>query len=301
MNVVIAEDELVSGRLLESLLQKWGYEVLFATNGRIALDYLTADVPPSLAVLDWMMPEIDGIEVCRQVRAQKRAAYTYIILLTARRSRGDIVTGLQAGADDYITKPFDHEELHWRLRIGERILDLEGRLQRKLLQTAAMDGLTGVFNRRAFMDRAMREASQARRAGRSLGLILVDLDQFARVNEAHGCIAADVILQVVAERLQQLARPEDVCCRYDGDAFLVCCPGLDLPQTRQVAEAMREAVTTLRTTIPTSLLPVQVTASFGVAAVPPTARESMDALAMHAEAALSHAKSRGGNTVSTYV
>ena len=125
MKIMIAEDDPVSRRVLEATLAKWGYEVVTTTNGREAWEALAGPQAPKLVILDWMMPEMDGVEVCRRARARPDAGPLHILLLTARGRKEDVIAGLQAGADDYITKPFDHEELRARVQVGVRIVELQ--------------------------------------------------------------------------------------------------------------------------------------------------------------------------------
>jgi DNA-binding response OmpR family regulator len=132
MKILIAEDDIVSRKLLQANLKKWGYEIKAACDGREAWEILKMNNSPRLAILDWMMPEIDGAELCKMVRQQKERPYTYIILLTAKKEQEEIVAGLDCGADDYITKPFDPDELRSRMRSGLRILRLESDLSQKI-------------------------------------------------------------------------------------------------------------------------------------------------------------------------
>ena len=134
MRILIAEDDPISRRVLSATLCKSGYEVIETCDGEQALNALRAPDAPRLAVLDWMMPGIDGAEVCRRLRGDEMSSYVYILLLTARGEKDDIVDGLDAGADDYLTKPFDPHELRSRLSVGRRTLDLEGALQAKVCE-----------------------------------------------------------------------------------------------------------------------------------------------------------------------
>ncbi len=138
MRVLIAEDDPVTRVMLKTTLMKWGHEPIVSCDGREALAILEQESPPEIAILDWMMPELDGPEVCRSIRRKPAAVPVYIILLTAKAQCEDLVAGLGAGADDYMTKPFNHQELHARLKVGLRIVDL----QRKLVERA--QGLEGV-------------------------------------------------------------------------------------------------------------------------------------------------------------
>lgn len=297
MKVLIAEDEAVSCRLLESLLTKWGYDVIVAHNGLEAWEILQHDGAPNLAVLDWMMPELDGVEVCKRLRTSKRTTYTYVVLLTAKRGKGDIISGLEAGADDYITKPFDHEELKWRLRIGQRILDLEGRLQRRLTQTASTDTVTGVLNRRAFLDRLTAEVNRAKRLNKPMGLFLLDLDGFTTLNDAHGYHAGDLVLQDVADCLNRLRNTYDFIGRYGGDEFIACCPECAGVMAETHARKIHNAVDGLKITLPNRLQELCITASLGVTTLSAGSTENVDTLIVKLEEALYQAKSQGGNRV----
>src|SRR5215472_2368214 len=189
MRLLIADDDGVSRRILESFLSKWGYQVQVTTDGLQAIKALSANDPPRLAILDWMMPGLDGLQVCRQVRERSDGQYYYIILLTARDKSEEIVEGLYAGADDYISKPFNAEELKVRLRAGERIIQLQKELldaQEKLLFQATHDSLTRLSNRASIFETLQREASRAGRLGGNLGIILGDLDNFKQINDTHG-------------------------------------------------------------------------------------------------------------------
>ncbi len=180
MKVLIAEDEPVSRRLLERFLRKWGYDVLVTCDGSEAWEALQETDSPNLVVSDWMMPEMDGLELCRKIRGMDRSGYIYFILLTAKGRKNDVIQGLEAGADDFLVKPFDKEELQYRIRIGERIIELE----RRILDLAATDSLTGVLNRRAFMERLEQEIERSRRGNTSLSLIMADIDYFKKVNDS---------------------------------------------------------------------------------------------------------------------
>jgi PleD family two-component response regulator len=178
---------------LQSTLQRWGYEVLAVQDGVEAWQALAGPEPPALAILDWMMPGIDGVQLCRRIRAQVRERYTYVLLLTAKQRKEDVVEGLEAGADDYVVKPFDAQELNVRLRTGVRILNLQADLisARETLQhQATHDPLTGLWNRTAILDTLQRELARACRDGSSVGIVMADLDRMAARSSCWCCPAA---------------------------------------------------------------------------------------------------------------
>src|SRR3954466_8895260 len=206
MVVLIADDDAVSRRALEATLTGWGYEVQVVSDGQQALESLLREDAPRLAVLDWMMPGMDGPEVCRTVRERSQGPYSWLLLLTARKKGSDLIAGLQAGADDYIRKPFDPGELKARLRVGERILALQAQLleaQKALHVLATRDELTGLYNRRAVMERLDQELERAGRDGGNVCVLLMDVDHFKHLNDDRGHLAGDEVLHEIAARLER--------------------------------------------------------------------------------------------------
>ena len=227
--VLIAEDDPVFRHVLRNWLQKWDYEVQAVENGTDAWEILRQEDAPKLAILDWMMPGMDGVELCKRVRAQDKKAYCYVLLLTAKDEKQDIVAGLDAGADDYLTKPFNLDELRARIRSGKRILDLQNALiatQGALQFEAAHDPLTGLWNRGAIMDLLAREAERQRRSAGFLGLMMADLDHFKDINDSRGHLAGDIVLKEASRRLVNAVRAgTDFVGRYGGEEFLrSSCP-----------------------------------------------------------------------------
>ena len=228
--ILVAEDDPVSRRMLEAFLTKWGYQVVSVANGSDALRILEAEDAPPLAVLDWMMPGLEGPQVCQRVREQLDRPYVYVLLLTARTQKDDLLRGLESGADDYLTKPFDAQELRARLQVGQRILDLQNCLiaaRDELRFRATHDALTGIANRGVVIDAIHREHARQLREGGSLGLIMLDLDHFKRVNDTHGHVVGDAVLKEVARRMTACARPYDTVGRYGGEEFLVVVASAD--------------------------------------------------------------------------
>jgi two-component system chemotaxis response regulator CheY len=235
MKILIAEDDPVSRRLLEAFLSKWGYDIVVTSDGSEAWDVLQRPEAPNLVISDWMMPNIDGLELCRKIREMERSSYTYFIILTAKERKEDVIKGLEAGADDFLIKPFNQEELKYRVQIGERIIELEQRI----LQLASTDSLTGVLNRRAFMERMEQEINRSNRENTPFSLILADIDYFKKINDSYGHQVGDLVLQRFTELLSKSARPYDFLGRYGGEEFLVCLPGGDGLQGQSIAERMR--------------------------------------------------------------
>ena len=295
MKILIVEDEPVSKRLLEITLRKWNYGVVSASDGREAWELLQEADAPNLLISDWMMPDMDGLELCKRIRETERPGYTYVILLTSKGRREDLIRGLEAGADDYLIKPFDPEELRIRIKIGERIISLE----RRILQLANTDSLTGVLNRRAFMEKLQIEVERAVRECGQLSVILADLDHFKSVNDRYGHQMGDLMLQNFAEQLCTLSRQYDFVGRYGGEEFAVCFPGLDYSQVALVAERMRSRVEDLMVPTADPSQYIRFTASFGAASFSTDWKEPLNELIARADKALYMAKRQGRNRVCT--
>ncbi len=298
MRILIADDEVVSRRLLETTLRKWGHEVVAVDDGGEAWDLLDHDDAPRLAILDWTMPVIDGLGLCRNIRARRGAEYTYVILLTARGQKQDIVRGLNAGADDYITKPFDPEELRMRLSAAVRILDLQAELiaaREALQQQATHDYLTGLLNRSAILDFLQHAISHSNREGTSVGVIMADLDMFKDINDRFGHKAGDTALCEVAQRMTETLRDYDAVGRYGGEEFLIVLPGCDVASTVELAERLRRQIAARPLAIPECA--VSLSLSLGAVASEDSPMADMDALVNAADAALYNAKRAGRNRV----
>jgi two-component system cell cycle response regulator len=266
MRVLIADDNRDAVATFAALLKSWGFEPCVAYDGRTALARLREPDPPQLAILDWVMPGLTGIEICREIRADRNRSYTYFILVTGRGNRTEMVAGLSAGADEFLFKPVDPDELHARLLTGKRVLDLQDRLLATMGQLkvqATHDSLTGLWNRAAILEHLEREMARGQRHDQPLAVAMGDLDHFKAVNDTHGHAAGDQVLVQAAQRMRDALRPYDAIGRYGGEEFLLVLSNCDCGTARALAERLRTCIAVepfsfLGTRIP-------VTISLGVA------------------------------------
>lgn len=228
MKILIGDDSLTHRVMLEAIVKQWGFDVVLAEDGEQAWEILSGPDAPRLVLLDWEMPGLDGLEVCRRVRESQDQDPPYILLLTARRETADIVTGLDAGANDYVSKPFENTELHARLRVGARMLDLQRELidaREALEYQATHDALTGLLNRGAVMQAMERAMERVKQDGQSWHIGLIDIDHFKQINDTHGHPVGDTVLQEMARRIESALRTEDLVGRYGGEEFLLLING----------------------------------------------------------------------------
>ncbi len=298
MKILIAEDDPVYCYMLESMLCTWGYNVLACSSGSEAWQILRTENAPRLVILDWIIPGMDGVEICRKVREMTGEPYIYIILLTVMDNKEDIIKGMEAGADDYITKPFHAQELKVRLRAGRRILDMQDELiaSRETLRVmATRDPLTGLLNRAAIMDALRRKMEQARREKGHVGIALSDIDYFKKVNDTFGHIAGDAVLRETAKRICSSLRPYDEIGRYGGEEFLIVMPGCDSLNAVKNAERLRACVG--KSAMDTSEGMIPITICLGVTAITYGNTVEVDTLIRTVDKGLYKAKAGGRNRV----
>ena len=249
--ILIVEDDLISKELLRKILEDWGHQVLAADNGREAWDIFQKE-NVKFIIADWLMPVMDGLALCRKVRSLKKTGYVYFLLLTAKADKDDIVKGLDAGADDYILKPFNRNELRVRVRAGQRILDLERELtekNRKLLslnekleELARVDSLMGIGNRRSFHETMEKVHHRACRYEQRYGVIMCDIDYFKSYNDTYGHLAGDNLLRLVADSIKHSLRVSDDVFRFGGEEIVIILSEQNLEPTVIVAERIRKDI-----------------------------------------------------------
>jgi two-component system cell cycle response regulator len=296
VKILVVEDEPVSRRQLHGLLQEWGYTVETAVDGLEALKLLELSGHARFVVLDRMSLGMDGLDVCRRIRQNDSEPYVYVILLIGQDRKQDMLDGFAAGADDYITRPFEPEELKARLQTGARIVDLQDQLisaREQLRFHGTRDPLTQILNRTAFFEVFDREVSRARRKKTSLALILGDIDHFKRINDRYGHLAGDAVLCETATRLRISQRASDAVGRYGGEEFVILATDCALAGAMVVAERSREAIVAQPMRLAGGSL--NVTMSFGLAAT--ADMDEAGRLLAKAEEALYKAKEQGRNRV----
>jgi diguanylate cyclase (GGDEF)-like protein len=256
--VLLVDDDSAMLRLLAKWLEAEGYLVLRAGDGRAAMT-LIATEHPQILITDWEMPQLDGLELCRWVRGQNFGHYLYTIILTVRSQSADMLKGLEAGADDFLKKPVDRNELLARMRAGSRVMELEHRLS----QLANTDALTGLATRRTLLDHLRHEWYRAQRYSAPLSCVMIDIDFFKRINDSYGHQTGDNVLRQLGQLLTDGIRASDIAARYGGEEFCVILPETDEQQALVWAQRFRTRLAELRFAADGQAF--NITASFGVA------------------------------------
>ncbi len=296
-DLLVVDDSPVYRKLVEQVLESEPFQLHFARNGVEALQ-MTEEFSPSIVLTDWMMPDFSGPELCKKIRADQTKPYTYLIVMTSNTEKGNVVKALEAGADDYLTKPFDPGEMLARIGVGRRIIDLNRELaakSRKLEEAARTDPLTGLPNRRAIEEWAFKQLRGAQRHGFSLWVMLGDIDSFKVINDSFGHDAGDTVIKTFADLLKRYTRASDICGRLGGDEFLLVVTHVGPEQIEATVSRFREHFGAL--SFPFQGQSVGVTASFGVAGCAGKVVPDFSAMVRKADQMLYEAKRGGRNAV----
>jgi two-component system cell cycle response regulator len=292
MKILLADDDRTSRKIVAEKLQEWGHEITEAVDGLQALQLLQRDQSPNIAILDWNMPSMDGLDLCRYVRANRKGhEYLYILILTGNKETHHLIEALDAGADDYIHKPCNTEELRARLRVAIRILEL----QNSLILKATHDTLSGLLNHGAIIEELGKELSRMRREKKPISVVLADLDHFKTINDTYGHQIGDYVLNEASRRMRVTLRCYDHLGRYGGDEFLIVLPGCSGFDAGRLAERIRNGV--CFAPIQTPIGPITITLSIGATTTTHLERVTSESLIHSADEALYAAKKNGRNCV----
>ena len=294
MQILLVEDSYIDRHKVGGYLTDWGLDHVAVGSGTEAVKLLESAEPPTMALLDWLLPGLDGIDICRRIRKLGNGSYIYTVMLTSKNRKQDLLMAMEAGADDYLAKPVDPSELRARIMAGKRILEL----QQSLRFAATHDFLTGLLNRSEILAALQREFSRSGREGKSATVILADIDHFKRVNDSLGHAAGDEVLKEVARRMKSDLRPYDVVGRYGGEEFLIILPGCDLPNGVRRAEQIRNQIANEPVHTPAG--PVSATVSMGVTVTTFGPDLTSAEILQQADVSLYKAKNNGRNRTEVF-
>jgi diguanylate cyclase (GGDEF)-like protein len=294
MKILLVEDSYIDRHKVGGYLTDWGLDHVAVGSGTEAVKLLESAEPPTMALLDWLLPGLDGIDICRRIRKLGNGSYIYTVMLTSKNRKQDLLMAMEAGADDYLSKPVDPSELRARIMAGKRILEL----QQSLRFAATHDFLTGLLNRSEILAALQREFSRSGREGKSATVILADIDHFKRVNDSLGHAAGDEVLKEVARRMKSDLRPYDVVGRYGGEEFLIILPGCDLPNGVRRAEQIRNQIANEPVHTPAG--PVSATVSMGVTVTTFGPDLTSAEILQQADVSLYRAKNNGRNRTEVF-
>lgn len=296
MRLLIAEDDGISRKVLTRMLAKWGHEIIITCDGNEAWSRLQEPDAPKMVILDWMMPGMDGVDVCSKLRQLKSEIRPYVILLTGMQQKKDLITAMNAGADDYITKPFEPDEWKVRIHAGERILNLQQEsldARQALEHQATHDSLSGLWNRGWILDRLAKEFTRPSRTGLPTSVVMADIDYFKKINDTHGHAIGDAVIVEASRRMSNQIRGYEYLGRYGGEEFLAVLSQCNIDGALQVAERMRAALECSPFNV--CGVEISVTGSFGVASTEQLTTPSQAMLLQFADEAMYRAKKDGRN------
>ncbi len=295
MKILIAEDDSMTRLALRKNLKRWGYDVLETKDGAEAWDMLSAEEPPRIAILDWMMPGMEGIDICRLLHESEKIPFVYTILLTTRADKEDIVAALDSGAYDFLSKPVHSAELRSRIAVGVRLVEADDKLREyagEMERLATTDSLTGLYNRRYFFEAAGKGLERARQNKTQLSLLLMDIDHFKKINDTYGHFAGDEALKALTACCKAILRDSDLFSRFGGEEFAVLLPGTDKDRAFNLAGHLRRIIEEL--SIDFAAQSFNFTVSIGVASMEDSV-ESLEAILKRADDAMYQAKKNGRN------
>jgi two-component system, cell cycle response regulator len=298
MQVLIVDDSAVYQKLIRNRLEQWGFTCRCAQSGSQASEVLRQADAPKLVLLDWVLPDIDGLELCRRMREGSRNHYTYVIFLTGKDGLANMLKAMEAGADDYLEKPFDDHQLKAKLIVGQRVLQLQEELvaaRDSMHYAATHDSLTGLLNRGEILTFLTRELARAKREHKPVGIALADVDHFKQVNDSFGHLFGDETLKEIGRRLRSHLRVYDGIGRYGGEEFLLVLPDCDSVTALTRTDQLRQCVSAK---VITSMgKQTSVTLSIGVAVFEPSHPSDVQSLLNQADAGLYRAKQQGRDRV----
>ncbi len=297
MKVLVADDSPTARFALRKNLTAWGYDVVEASEGKKAWNLLNEDSPPRIAVLDWMMPGLDGVEICRKLRERKNGPFVYTILLTSKSEQEDLVYGLENGAHNFQSKPYSPIELRSHVNVGKRLVESDDKIKEyaeEMERLATTDSLTGIFNRRHFLECGEKELARSKRYGRPMSVLLIDVDHFKIINDTFGHAAGDKTLRIITRTCIDTLRENDLFGRLGGEEFAVVLPENDEPCAVDAAERLRKTMEELKVAFEDKI--IRFTISIGVASSE-LSDKTIEVILKRADDALYKAKKCGRNRV----
>jgi len=299
MRILLVEDSKVYRCLITNHLKEWGFDLEIAVDGTEAWKLLQKPDAPQLVLLDWVLPGMNGIDLCKRMRERGAGEYTYVVVLTGKGDKQDLLAAMEAGADDYLVKPFDAPELKARLLAGKRIIELQQELvaaKDSLKFAASHDFLTCLWNRSEILGFLEKELARSKREKTPVAVLMVDIDHFKQVNDLLGHLSGDAVIKEVATRLKAQLRIYDGIGRYGGEEFLLVLPGCDVEGAISRAGELVCAIAASTISL-TKGGKTSVTVSIGVAVAEGGHEFSPQALLHDADQALYRAKANGRNRV----